>query len=87
MPSQGRQIMCEMTDFVERHEGAGSGPWTDHLWHQAHVAFPAQDLCAQLVTLDHYGLGDVGCALVDGLLALAVRSKHATPAAGRAVAH
>jgi hypothetical protein len=79
--------MCEIVDLVERHEnGARSDPWTDRLWHEAHAAFPAQDLCAQLVTLDHYGLGDVGCALVDGLLALAVRSKHATPAAGCFVA-
>jgi hypothetical protein len=34
-----------------------------------------QDLCAELTTLNHYGLGGVGCALADGLFALAVRSK------------
>jgi hypothetical protein len=39
------------------------------------------DLCAELTTLNHYGLGGVGCALVDGLFALAVRSSRA----GRAI--
>jgi hypothetical protein len=75
-------------DFVERHEnGARSHPFMDHLWQEAGVAYPAQDLSAQLTTLDHYGLGDVGCALVDGLVALAVRSKHARPRPGRHAAH
>jgi hypothetical protein len=78
--------MREPLDFVERHEkGVCSDSLTDHLWQEA--AFPAQDLCAQLVTLDHYGLGGVGCALVDGLLALVVRSKHATSATGYFAAH
>jgi hypothetical protein len=80
--------MCEMTDFVERREnGDRFHPLMDPLWQEAGVASPAQDLCAQLTTLNHYGLGGVGCALVDGLLALAVRSKHGTHAAGRSVAH
>ena len=39
-----------------------------------------QDLCAELTTLNHYGLGGVGCALVDGLFALAVRSSRAVRA-------
>ena len=56
---------------------------------EAAVVFPAvaggselsrQDLRAELTTLNHYGLGDVGGALVDGLFALAVRSRHAIPA-------
>ena len=37
----------------------------------------APGLRAELTTLNHYGLGDVGCALVDGLFALAVRSRRA----------
>ena len=36
-----------------------------------------QNLCAELTTLNHYGLGGVGCALVDELFALAVRSRRA----------
>ena len=36
-----------------------------------------QNLCAKLTTLNHYGLGGVGCALVDELFALAVRSRRA----------
>jgi hypothetical protein len=85
-PIQSRQIMREMLDFVARHEkGVRSRSFTDHLWQEA--AFPAHDLCAQLTTLDHYGLSGVGWALVDGLLAFAVRSKPATPAGVRSVAH
>ena len=37
-------------------------------------------LRAELTTLNHYGLGDVGCALVDGLFALAVRSRRVVSA-------
>jgi hypothetical protein len=93
----GQQIMCENMDLVERRQGIRSHPLVDdHLWLEAGVASSAcarctelvrQDLCAQLTTLNLYGLGGVGCALVDGLLALAVRSKHAMRATGRSVTH
>jgi hypothetical protein len=45
-----------------------------------------QDLCAELTTLNHYGLGGVGCALVDGLFALAARSRRAVRAVRGSVA-
>jgi hypothetical protein len=45
-----------------------------------------QDLCAELTTLNHYGLGGVVCALVDGLFALAVRSKRVVSAIRGSVA-
>jgi hypothetical protein len=41
-----------------------------------------QDLCAELTTLNHYGLGGVSCALVDGLFAIAVQSKRTARAIG-----
>jgi len=40
------------------------------------------DLCAQLAPLDRYGLPGFSAALVDGLLALANRSKGALRALG-----
>jgi hypothetical protein len=45
-----------------------------------------QDLCAELTTLNHYGLDGVGCALVDWLFALAVRSKRVVSAIRGSVA-
>jgi hypothetical protein len=44
------------------------------------------DLCAELTTLNHYGLGGVGCALAGGLFALAVRSRRAARAIRGSVA-
>ena len=46
----------------------------------------APGLRAELTTLNHYGLGDVGCALVDGLFALAVRSRRVASAIRGSVA-
>jgi hypothetical protein len=80
--------MCEIIDFPEPcKKGAWVLPLTnDNSCREAAVVFPAfaggselsrQDLRAELTTLNHYGLGGVGCALVDGLFALAVRSRRA----------
>jgi hypothetical protein len=90
--------MCEIIDFLEPGEkGVRSHPlMDDNLCPEAGVVPPAlagysrllrQDLCAQLTTVNHYGLGGVGCALVDGLLALAVESKRAARAIGGSVAN
>jgi hypothetical protein len=83
--------MCEIIDFLEAcKKGAWPHPLTnDNSCREAAVVFPAlaggselsrQDLRAELTTLNHYGLGDVGCALVDGLFALAVRSRRVVSA-------
>jgi hypothetical protein len=80
--------MCEIIDFLEPcKKGAGPHPLTnDNSRPEAGVVSVAlaggsellrHDLCAELTTLNHYGLGGVGCALVDGLFALAVRSSRA----------
>jgi hypothetical protein len=80
--------MCEIIDFREPcKKGVCPRPLMgDSLCPEAGVVFPAlaggsellrQNLCAELTTLNHYGLGGVGCALVDGLFALAVRSRRA----------
>ena len=85
--------MCEIIDFLEpRKKGVSLHPlMVDNLSPEADL-FPLalgggsellrQNLCAQLTTLNHYGLGGVGCALVDGLFALAVRSSRAARAIG-----
>jgi hypothetical protein len=36
-----------------------------------------QDLCAQLTTLNHCGLGGIGRSLADGLFALVLQLRHA----------
>jgi hypothetical protein len=83
--------MCEIIDFLEPCK---RGAWPHRLTNdssrrEAAVVFAAlaggselsrQDLRAELTTLNHYGLGDVGCALVDGLFALAVRSRRVVSA-------
>lgn len=83
--------MCEIIDFLEPCK---KGVWPHSLTDdksrpgacEVSPAFAGgselfrQNLYAELTTLNHYGLGGVGCALVDGLFALAVRS-------GRAVRH
>ena len=87
--------MCEIIDFLEPcKKGAWPHPLTNYnscynSCREAAAVFPAvaggselsrQDLRAELTTLNHYGLGDVGGALVDGLFALAVRSRRVVSA-------
>jgi hypothetical protein len=80
--------MYEIIDFLEPcKKGAWPHPLTyDNSCREAAVVSSAlaggsellrQNLCAELTTLNHYGLGGAGCALVDGLFALAVRSRRA----------
>jgi hypothetical protein len=68
--------MCEIIDFVEPYK---KGAYLHLLMNDnscteagsVSAALPAgsellrQDLCAELTTLNHYGLVGVGCALVD----------------------
>jgi hypothetical protein len=81
-------MSIERVDFLEPGERGGRCPalMDDNLSREAGAVPPAfadyselsrQELRAELTTLDRYGLGDVGCALVDGLFALAVRSRRA----------
>ena len=94
-PNDGADTMCEIIDFLEPcKKGAWPHPLTNYnscynSCREAAVVFPAvaggselsrQDLRAELTTLNHYGLGDVGGALVDGLFALAVRSRRVVSA-------
>jgi hypothetical protein len=85
-------MSIEIIDFLEPGERGGRCPavMDDNLSREAGVVPAAfadypellrQELCAELTTLNHYGLGDVGCALVDGLFALAVRSRRGPSAA------
>ena len=71
---------CETINFVEPREKSMRN------WPKARVVSSVrargsemlrEELCARLTTLNEYGLGRVGRALVDGLFALAVRSRHA----------
>ena len=75
--------MCEIIDFLEpcRKGGHPHLLMKDNSSPGAGVVAAAlaggsellrQDLCAELTTLNHYGLGGLGCALVDGLFALTV---------------
>ena len=82
--------MCEIIDFL----GPGEKGLDDNLSPEAAVVpwalagyseLMRQDLCAELTTLNLYGLSGVGCALVDGLSALVVRSKHAIRVIGGSV--
>ena len=80
--------MCEIIDFLDP---SNKRVWPHLLMAnnsrpEAGVISPAfaegsellrQNLCAELTTLNHYGLGGISCALVDGLSALAVRSRRA----------
>jgi hypothetical protein len=70
-------MSIEIIDFLEPGERGGRCPalMDDNLSREAGVVprafadYPEllrQELCAELTTLNHYGLGDVGCALVDG---------------------
>jgi hypothetical protein len=89
--------MCEIIDFLAPRK-KGLYPhllMRDNSCPEAGVVSAAlaggsellrQDLCAELTTLNQYGLGGVGCALVDGLFALAVRSKRAVSAIRGSVA-
>jgi hypothetical protein len=85
--------MCEVIDFVEPGEGSARfyRLMDDNLCPQADVVPPPlsgytellrQDLCAELATLNRYGLGNIGCALVDGLFTPAVQSRHPARAIG-----
>jgi hypothetical protein len=80
--------MCEIIDFLEPcKKGVCPHSLIDYnSCQEAGDVSPAfasgsellrQNLCAELTTLNHYGLGGVGCALVDELFALAVRSRRA----------
>ena len=53
---------------------------------QAMNALARHDLCARLEPLDRYGLADFASVLVDGVLALANRSKDAGHRASKASA-
>ena len=89
--------MCEIIDFLEPCK---KGVWPHSLMDdnsrpEACGVSPAfaggsellrQNLFAELTTLNHYGLGGVSCALVDGLLALAVRSGRAVGDIGGSIA-
>jgi len=89
--------MCEIIDFLEPRK-KGVYPhllMKDNSCPEVGVVSAAlaggsellrQDLCAELTTLNHYGLGGVSCALVDGLFALAVRSKRVVSAIRGSVA-
>jgi hypothetical protein len=89
--------MCEIIDFVERYK-KGAYPhllMNDNWCPEAGAVSAAlaadskllrQDLCAEFTTLNHYGLGGVGCPLVDRLFALAVRSRRAARAIHGSVA-
>jgi hypothetical protein len=88
--------MCEIIDLFEPcKKGAGPHLMTNDNSCREAAVFPAlaggselsrQDLCAELTTLNQFGLGDVGCALVDGLFALAVRSRRVASAIRGSVA-
>ena len=89
--------MCEIIDFLEPCKKGGYPHllMKDNSRPEAGVVSAAfaggsellrQDLCAELTTLNYYGLGDVGCALADGLFALAVRSRRAVRAIRGSVA-
>jgi hypothetical protein len=52
----------------------------------SYLELSRQDLCAELTTLNHYGLDGVGCALVDGLFALVAQSRRTARANGGSVA-
>jgi hypothetical protein len=89
--------MCEIIDFLEPdRKGARCPPLIDDNSSPEAGVVPRalasysellrQDLCAGLMTLNHYGLGAVGCALVDALFACVVRSRRAARAIGRSVA-
>jgi hypothetical protein len=85
--------MSEIIDFLEPcKKGVWPHPLMDDSSRpEAGVVSPAlaggsellrQNLCAELTTLNHYGLGGAGCALADGLFELAVRSRRAARAIG-----
>jgi hypothetical protein len=89
--------MCEIIYFLEPcKKGVSLHPLMDDNLSPEADLFPRalgggsellrQNLCAQLTTLNHYGLGGVGCALVDGLFALAVQSRRTARAIGGSVA-
>jgi hypothetical protein len=70
--------MSEIIDFLEPGENGVRCPplMDDNSSPEAGVVSRAlagysellrQDLCAELTTLNHYGLGAVGCALVEAL--------------------
>jgi hypothetical protein len=67
---------CDLRPEAERIPAALAG----------YSALLRQDLCAELTTLNNYGLSGFGCALVDGLFALAVQSRRAARAIGGSIA-
>jgi hypothetical protein len=90
-------LMCETIGFLEPGDGSVRFHrlMDANLCRQTDVVpplFPGylellrQDLCAELTTLNHYGLGGLGSALVDGLFALAVQSRRVARAIGGSVA-
>jgi hypothetical protein len=70
--------------LMDDHLGLEGGAVSQAL--ACYAELSRQNLCAELTTLNHYGLGGFGCALVDGIFALAVESGRAIRAIGGPIA-